>query len=248
MPLQVSLSSLGLTTYAIPSFSNSNLLPTGAATAILSNPIWVVNVRRIVTPNSARADSELIFTQTRQTVRTTIAAATPNPLAPKVISEKKLSVVQTIIFILRTDGISAFFKGLGPALILVSNPILQFTVRFSTSLFLGLNSLASNMTALRTTQEHPSCASSISSPSRLQSRTDLVGSRLLPAWRHLETVCHGDDVSLSYAQSENVCWSNRGNEQDHSGRWIERTLQGNRTEVNPVCCHRELCLPPCLHH
>lgn len=80
----------------------------GAATAILSNPIWVVN--------------------TRQTVRTTIAAATPNPLAPKVISEKKLSVVQTIIFILRTDGISAFFKGLGPALILVSNPILQFTL------------------------------------------------------------------------------------------------------------------------
>jgi adenine nucleotide transporter 17 len=38
-------------------------------------------------------------------------------------------VIQTILHIIKTDGFSAFFHGLGPALMLVSNPILQFTVR-----------------------------------------------------------------------------------------------------------------------
>lgn len=82
----------------------------GAATSILSNPIWVVN--------------------TRQTVRTTVLAdsALPTANSPKAVVEKKLNVLQTILHILRTDGFWAFFHGLGPALILVSNPILQFTV------------------------------------------------------------------------------------------------------------------------
>ncbi|KAM0748581.1 mitochondrial carrier [Meredithblackwellia eburnea MCA 4105] len=82
----------------------------GAATSVISNPIWVVN--------------------TRQTVRTTIAPALPtaaNP-NPKVIVEKKLGVWQTILHIIKTDGFKAFFHGLGPALVLVSNPILQFTL------------------------------------------------------------------------------------------------------------------------
>ncbi|GAA6009782.1 hypothetical protein JCM11491_000810 [Sporobolomyces phaffii] len=80
----------------------------GAATSIISNPIWVIN--------------------TRQTVRTSVApsATLPNP-SSKVV-EKRLSMWQTILHILRTDGLSAFFSGLGPALILVSNPILQFTL------------------------------------------------------------------------------------------------------------------------
>ncbi|SCV72417.1 BQ2448_3954 [Microbotryum intermedium] len=82
----------------------------GAATSVFSNPIWVVN--------------------TRQTVRTTVKA---DPLLPtsqskKVVVEKKLNVIQTIMHIINTDGFGAFFHGLGPALVLVSNPILQFTV------------------------------------------------------------------------------------------------------------------------
>ncbi|CDR36618.1 RHTO0S02e04610g1_1 [Rhodotorula toruloides] len=79
----------------------------GAATSVLSNPIWVVN--------------------TRQTVRTTVASDPTAPAGKKVI-EKRRTIWQTIIDILRTDGPAAFFHGLGPALILVSNPILQFTL------------------------------------------------------------------------------------------------------------------------
>lgn len=82
----------------------------GAATSILSNPIWVVN--------------------TRQTVRSTVQAdpSLPTTTTDKPIVVKKLGVLQTILHILRTDGIWAFFHGLGPALVLVSNPILQFTL------------------------------------------------------------------------------------------------------------------------
>ncbi|GAA6043726.1 hypothetical protein JCM8097_000495 [Rhodosporidiobolus ruineniae] len=79
----------------------------GAATSILSNPIWV----------------------TRQTVRTTVAA---DPAlgagSTKAVVEKRRSILQTILDILRTDGLRGFFHGLGPALVLVSNPILQFTL------------------------------------------------------------------------------------------------------------------------
>ncbi|KAI5479691.1 peroxisomal membrane protein Pmp47 [Pseudohyphozyma bogoriensis] len=83
----------------------------GAATSILSNPIWVIN--------------------TRQTVRTTVAPSLELPSAnpgDKIIVEKKLGILQTILHILKTDGWTAFFKGLGPALMLVSNPILQYTL------------------------------------------------------------------------------------------------------------------------
>ena len=66
--------------------------------------------------------------KTRQTVRTTVAPqATLETPSSKVV-EKRLSMWQTILHILKSDGLSAFFSGLGPALILVSNPILQFTV------------------------------------------------------------------------------------------------------------------------
>ncbi|POY76174.1 hypothetical protein BMF94_0897 [Rhodotorula taiwanensis] len=79
----------------------------GAATSILSNPIWVVN--------------------TRQTVRTTVSPDAATGSTKKVV-EKRRGIWQTVLDILSTDGPAAFFHGLGPALILVSNPILQFTL------------------------------------------------------------------------------------------------------------------------
>lgn len=77
----------------------------GSATTVISNPIWVIN--------------------TRQTVRT------EQPSGPgkngQVQKVKKLSFFETISHVRKTDGIKAFWKGLGPALVLVINPILQYT-------------------------------------------------------------------------------------------------------------------------
>jgi len=102
----------------------------GAATSIFSNPIWVINVCPLCMRESwIRLTFRYCDSQTRQTVRSTVTpqSTLPTTTSSKIV-EKKLSMWQTILHILRTDGPMAFFSGLGPALILVSNPILQFTV------------------------------------------------------------------------------------------------------------------------
>lgn len=78
----------------------------GSATTIISNPIWVV--------------------QTSQAVRT-LNVSPADPTQPKVVV-KKLGFVETIQNILAKDGAGAFWRGIGPALVLVMNPVLQYTV------------------------------------------------------------------------------------------------------------------------
>ena len=49
------------------------------------------------------------------------SASTPEPV-------RKLSILQTVQHILATDGPIGFMRGLGPALVLVINPVIQYTV------------------------------------------------------------------------------------------------------------------------
>lgn len=84
----------------------------GSATTIISNPIWVISTRQTVRARSSSPQE-----------RSVTAGPSSKP-APPV---KKLGFVQTIQHILKTDGITAFWKGLGPSLVLVINPILQYT-------------------------------------------------------------------------------------------------------------------------
>jgi len=81
-------------------------LVAGSATTIISNPIWVV--------------------QTSQAVRT-MSEPTSDPSKQRVTIEKQ-SFFETIKGILASDGASAFWRGIGPALVLVINPVLQYTV------------------------------------------------------------------------------------------------------------------------
>ncbi|KAG1892487.1 peroxisomal membrane protein PMP47B [Suillus subluteus] len=77
----------------------------GSATTIISNPIWVI--------------------QTSQAVR-----VEPSPSEPSNSHAvlRRPSVLQTIQAIIAKDGLNGFFRGLGPALVLVINPVLQYTV------------------------------------------------------------------------------------------------------------------------
>lgn len=82
----------------------------GSATVLITNPIWVVNTRMTARQNSGSAemaDEEKGFGQ-----------RTP---------AKKQSTMATIRSILRDEGPSALFAGVLPALVLVINPILQYT-------------------------------------------------------------------------------------------------------------------------
>jgi len=83
----------------------------GSATVLITNPIWVVN--------------------TRMTAR---KSETSEPLLPtkegEVPAEKKRApgTLSTFLKIIREDGPTRLFAGVLPALVLVINPILQYTI------------------------------------------------------------------------------------------------------------------------
>lgn len=83
---------------AHPFFRRSYTSQLGSATSIFTNPIWVVQ---------------------------NIQIKPQDDLAP---DEKHLNVLQTIRLLFKKGGFGAFFRGLTPALILVINPIIQYTV------------------------------------------------------------------------------------------------------------------------
>ncbi|KIJ70501.1 hypothetical protein HYDPIDRAFT_105242 [Hydnomerulius pinastri MD-312] len=75
----------------------------GSATTIISNPIWVV--------------------QTSQAIRSPETDQSGSQTKPK-----KLGLIETIEKILAKDGPAGFWRGIGPALVLVINPVIQYTV------------------------------------------------------------------------------------------------------------------------
>lgn len=82
----------------------------GSATVLITNPIWVVN--------------------TRMTARQSHSSASDLP-TPTVQSEKpprKPSTLKTIRTLFAEEGPTALFAGVLPALVLVINPILQYTI------------------------------------------------------------------------------------------------------------------------
>ncbi|KAJ5929395.1 Mitochondrial substrate/solute carrier [Penicillium verhagenii] len=76
----------------------------GSATVLITNPIWVIN--------------------TRMTARKSESEEQSLPGAPKT----KASTLSTLMDLLRQEGPKALFAGVLPALILVINPILQYTI------------------------------------------------------------------------------------------------------------------------
>ncbi|GAB0135994.1 hypothetical protein EsDP_00004313 [Epichloe bromicola] len=76
----------------------------GSATVVMTNPIWVVNTRVTTRQKHSEADLE---------------AGKPAPTP---------STVGTLMSLLRKEGPQALFSGVLPALVLVINPILQYTL------------------------------------------------------------------------------------------------------------------------
>lgn len=75
----------------------------GSATTLISNPIWVVQTSQAVRGMDQSSDH-----------------TGPKP--------RKMGIIETIQYILRKDGVTAFWRGIGPALVLVINPVIQYTV------------------------------------------------------------------------------------------------------------------------
>ncbi|KAL8637232.1 MAG: hypothetical protein Q9228_005472, partial [Teloschistes exilis] len=89
----------------------------GSATVLITNPIWVVNTRM-----TARSQSSSSSTSTDE-------ASLPGPNTVSHPPRKpSASTLSTLLSLLRTEGPSALFAGVLPALVLVINPILQYTI------------------------------------------------------------------------------------------------------------------------
>ncbi|EHK49066.1 uncharacterized protein TrAtP1_000343 [Trichoderma atroviride] len=80
----------------------------GSATVIITNPIWVVNTR--ITTRRQDADD----------VEAAAGAVAKRSKAP--------STIGTLMALLKNEGPQALFAGVIPALVLVINPILQYTL------------------------------------------------------------------------------------------------------------------------
>jgi len=79
----------------------------GSITVLLTNPIWVVNVR------------------------TTLAAKKKQGLSEELIPTelpKRKGIIETMKDVVKTEGIMGLWNGVIPALILVSNPAIQYMV------------------------------------------------------------------------------------------------------------------------
>lgn len=79
----------------------------GSATVMLTNPIWVVNTRMTTRKRNKESDESLL----------------PGAEAPKAPT-----TVGTLLSLIKDEGPLALFSGVVPALVLVINPILQYTI------------------------------------------------------------------------------------------------------------------------
>lgn len=77
----------------------------GSATVLITNPIWVVNTR--MTARKSDSDEQGL---------------------PGSKPAKKPSTIGTLLSIIREEGFARLFAGVMPALVLVINPILQYTI------------------------------------------------------------------------------------------------------------------------
>ncbi|KAJ8071422.1 hypothetical protein OCU04_001742 [Sclerotinia nivalis] len=79
----------------------------GSATVLLTNPIWVVNTRMTTRKRNKETDGSFL---------------------PGVKPSKAPTTLGTLLALLRDEGPQALFSGVLPALVLVINPILQYTI------------------------------------------------------------------------------------------------------------------------
>ncbi|KAL8712797.1 MAG: hypothetical protein Q9220_003005 [cf. Caloplaca sp. 1 TL-2023] len=85
----------------------------GSATVLITNPIWVVNTRMTANQSSSSDDDSL---------------PGPNGDSKSQSAKRKSTTLSTLSSLIATSGPSALFAGVLPALILVINPILQYTI------------------------------------------------------------------------------------------------------------------------
>ena len=110
----------------------------GSATVILTNPIWVVNTRMTAGAQAQGQKDAAVAAEESKTegesesekksIEPPPTTAPPPTAAAAEKKPKKPSTIGTLLALLREEGPQALFRGVVPALVLVVNPILQYTL------------------------------------------------------------------------------------------------------------------------
>jgi solute carrier family 25 (peroxisomal adenine nucleotide transporter), member 17 len=87
----------------------------GSATVMLTNPIWVVNTRQTARKDVDEKDHERL-------------RDLPPTEAAKEVAQRATGFIKFMLDIVKSEGIGALWSGVIPALVLVINPIIQYTV------------------------------------------------------------------------------------------------------------------------
>ena len=96
----------------------------GSATVLITNPIWVVNTRMTARKNAIAEEEDDLHEGTLDEPLPTLQ----DPTGRRNLRKVKPSTLATISTVIRDEGLGAFFAGVIPALVLVANPILQYTL------------------------------------------------------------------------------------------------------------------------
>lgn len=99
----------------------------GSATVLITNPIWVVNTRMTARKQAANEEEEHHLPHHRSD-STEALPTLQDPTGKRALRALKPSTLATISSIIQDEGFGAFFAGVIPALVLVINPILQYTL------------------------------------------------------------------------------------------------------------------------
>lgn len=99
----------------------------GSATCVISNPIWVTNTRMAAGTNDHEEKAAVAAPAPKKRIPGPPKKG-PKAAAASAQKPKKMGTIATVAEILKEDGPLAFFRGLKPALVLVINPILQYTL------------------------------------------------------------------------------------------------------------------------
>ncbi|KAL7269381.1 hypothetical protein RUND412_007965 [Rhizina undulata] len=100
----------------------------GSATVLLTNPIWVVNTRMTARKRAPSEASTSAVATTSSEKAVTGLPTLQDPTGTANTRPPNPTTFSTIQELFREGGIRAFFAGVLPALILVINPILQYTI------------------------------------------------------------------------------------------------------------------------
>lgn len=96
----------------------------GSATVLLTNPIWVINTRMTARKNAIAEEDDDLYQGSSDEALPTLQ----DPTGRRSLRKIQPSTLATINAVIRDEGLGAFFAGVIPALVLVANPILQYTL------------------------------------------------------------------------------------------------------------------------